>query len=280
MARGRRPSDASPASGGQETTCVLTVGPGSGSTGATDVSADESTQTTNRSLAHCAGAAVRVAFIGSACLALVECAGAVYVTSHRLPGHAWPRDLIVAGLGKIFLTHAVLWLPVLLALSGVYWICVRRRKPQRAEPAMAAAFIVGPLLVTTLGALDAGGWLSRATVVAACVGLPLMGVAKYLGLRFIVRRLRERHFRWLLNGVTAFAVVIAGVGTVALVRSPLRGPASYRVRGASAVGRNDASRPHVLWIVLDTVRADRMSCYGWPGGTTPFLDAWAEQSLV
>ncbi|MBN1490514.1 MAG: sulfatase-like hydrolase/transferase [Phycisphaerae bacterium] len=244
------------------------------------MSADKSTQTTNRSLSHCVGAAARVAFIGSTCLALIECAGAVVVTSHRLPGHVWPRDLIVAGLGKIFLTHAVLWLPILLAFSGAYWICVRRRKPRRAEPAMAAAFIVGPLLVTSLGALDAGGWLSRATVVAASVGLPLMGVAKYLGMRFIVRRLRDRHFRWLLNGVTAFAVVIAGVGTVALVRSPLRGPASYRVRGASVVERNDASRPHVLWIVLDTVRADRMSCYGWPGGTTPFLDAWAEQSLV
>jgi arylsulfatase A-like enzyme len=42
----------------------------------------------------------------------------------------------------------------------------------------------------------------------------------------------------------------------------------------------EANRPNVLLIVLDTVRADRLSLYGYSRSTTPFLDALGEQSAV
>jgi len=38
--------------------------------------------------------------------------------------------------------------------------------------------------------------------------------------------------------------------------------------------------PNVLWVVWDTVRADRMSLYGHERETTPFLDSWSEGALV
>ncbi|MEM7583438.1 MAG: sulfatase [Acidobacteriota bacterium] len=38
--------------------------------------------------------------------------------------------------------------------------------------------------------------------------------------------------------------------------------------------------PNVLWVLWDTVRADRMSLYGYPVETTPFLDRWAEDATV
>lgn len=37
-------------------------------------------------------------------------------------------------------------------------------------------------------------------------------------------------------------------------------------------------RPDVLFIVLDTQRVDRLSCYGYPHNTTPSLDAFAAQA--
>ena len=37
-------------------------------------------------------------------------------------------------------------------------------------------------------------------------------------------------------------------------------------------------RPDVLFIVLDTQRVDRLSCYGYPQNTTPNLDAFAAQA--
>ncbi len=45
---------------------------------------------------------------------------------------------------------------------------------------------------------------------------------------------------------------------------------------------HDASkdRPNVIVIVLDTVRQDRLSCYGYPMGTTPNLDRLAGKSVL
>ncbi len=40
------------------------------------------------------------------------------------------------------------------------------------------------------------------------------------------------------------------------------------------------NQPNILLIVLDTLRADRLSCYGHPATTTPHLDVFAEQSVL
>jgi len=41
-----------------------------------------------------------------------------------------------------------------------------------------------------------------------------------------------------------------------------------------------AKRPNVLWIVWDTVRADRLGVYGYERPTTPFVDQWAKKGRV
>ena len=40
------------------------------------------------------------------------------------------------------------------------------------------------------------------------------------------------------------------------------------------------TKPDVLWIVLDTLRADRLSCHGYPRETSPNLDAFAEGGVL
>ncbi len=45
-----------------------------------------------------------------------------------------------------------------------------------------------------------------------------------------------------------------------------------------AGGRADA-RPNVVLIIIDTLRADKLSCYGFPKDTTPELDALAAQGV-
>ena len=42
----------------------------------------------------------------------------------------------------------------------------------------------------------------------------------------------------------------------------------------------DGKRPHVLLITLDTMRADRLGCYGYDRPTSPNLDALARESFV
>lgn len=44
--------------------------------------------------------------------------------------------------------------------------------------------------------------------------------------------------------------------------------------------KQQAPRPNVLWIVWDTVRADRLGVYGYDKPTTPFLDEWAKGARV
>ncbi|MBM3319196.1 MAG: sulfatase-like hydrolase/transferase [Candidatus Eisenbacteria bacterium] len=48
---------------------------------------------------------------------------------------------------------------------------------------------------------------------------------------------------------------------------------------ASCSGRPD-SRPNILVVLWDTVRADRLGLYGFAKPTTPFLDEWAKDARV
>ena len=47
-----------------------------------------------------------------------------------------------------------------------------------------------------------------------------------------------------------------------------------------ASSRDAPDRPNVLWVVWDTVRADRTSLYGHDVSTTPHLDQWARGARV
>ena len=60
-------------------------------------------------------------------------------------------------------------------------------------------------------------------------------------------------------------------------------PVALLVAAASAAlsceGGGSVERlPDVVLVVLDTVRADRMGCYGGPAGATPRLDALAARA--
>jgi uncharacterized sulfatase len=44
--------------------------------------------------------------------------------------------------------------------------------------------------------------------------------------------------------------------------------------------RPKSNRPDIVLIVLDTLRADRMSCYGYERETTPYVDAFAEDATL
>ena len=47
-----------------------------------------------------------------------------------------------------------------------------------------------------------------------------------------------------------------------------------------AWSRPGRGTPNLIWIVLDTLRADHMSLYGYHRGTTPSLDAWARRGIT
>ncbi len=44
--------------------------------------------------------------------------------------------------------------------------------------------------------------------------------------------------------------------------------------------QHKSNKPDIVFIILDTLRADRMSCYGYARNTTPFTDAFAEEATL
>ncbi|HEV8114303.1 MAG TPA: sulfatase [Planctomycetota bacterium] len=69
--------------------------------------------------------------------------------------------------------------------------------------------------------------------------------------------------------VTGNIGLLAGFGRLELERSVKR-PRE----------RASAERPNLVLIVMDTLRADELSCYGKPGTTTPHLDALAARGVL
>lgn len=83
--------------------------------------------------------------------------------------------------------------------------------------------------------------------------------------------LRDR-LRWWL-GIAVLLVVLLGTG------EPLWRAVRER-RALASVAPADASRPNVLLLILDTVRARNLSLYGYARATTPVLDSLASSSIV
>ncbi len=112
-----------------------------------------------------------------------------------------------------------------------------------------------------------------ALVLLACVAAAL---AVYVLAFFSLRALATRKpLRLLLRplgalGVTALAVGIALAASLVGERA-----AAFKGGRPSAVARGE----NVLYIVVDTMRADHMASYGYRAGKTPHLDAFAKDAV-
>lgn len=147
----------------------------------------------------------------------------------------------------------------LFAAVGLGFAAAALRWPrpvERWEPvALAFPLAVGPLLAV------------RGLYPAAAVLLGL-GVATKLGNRLGTRPELAR--RWVRVGIPAMLAIAAGVAWLKPGRpAPTRRPVPVTA----------GDRPNVLLLVMDTVRADHLSAYGYDRPTTPNLKRWAERGV-
>jgi len=100
----------------------------------------------------------------------------------------------------------------------------------------------------------------------------IIGAASFAMLRVLSRMLMHRHARRLVTTILAAATATWTVSVGLLVVSDIccSFPPTVRLPWSE--------QPNVLLIVLDTVRADHMSCYGCPRKTTPNIDALAAEA--
>ncbi len=163
----------------------------------------------------------------------------------------------------IVLLAAILVWPALALLAR------RNRRGRRASP-LAVAWAWG-WAGTVLGTLLLLGPLLaiRALHPAAAVALAL-GVGFRLG-RWMVRPTAGwRRLSYVGAGIVILAMPACLFARWnAVVRTPVLSPS-----------RPVAGSPNLLWIVVDTLRADHMSLYGYDRPTTPEIQAWAKEGIT
>ncbi|MCH7926201.1 MAG: sulfatase-like hydrolase/transferase, partial [Planctomycetes bacterium] len=243
----------------------------------TDCQRKESHPTTP--LSRCLILALQLAVIGSTCLGLCESLSAALASAKYFDDGRWPLRLIAAAFGKAAVTHTLLWTPLLIVAALVIFSIRRGRILSTPIPALFVVFVVLVAMVVVPADLHLATKLGQSVIFVISGVFALLGLLLAIPLRAFVRRCDERRLFRVLRWCTLLAILLTAGSGVAFVRSPFFNPGAYRVPTTTvrALHRN---RPHILWIVMDTVRADRMSCYGYDKLTTPFLNTWVERSIV
>ncbi len=154
------------------------------------------------------------------------------------------RPLHLEPVRRILLSVA-LTLAAILALQSVTWYFIVY------NPANAA-----------LWPLNLYGALMLALLLAASLAVGLAAAYLY---QLATRRLGA--------GRCALAVLLASLLPLGLLTIAARAP---RPTAAPPEG----SLPNVVVLSLDTLRADRLGCYGHPGGLSPNIDRLASQGLL
>ncbi len=188
---------------------------------------------------------------------------------HRVDWYCLMISRHITWMVPVTASLVIVPLAVILVWPALAWLAWRSRRGRRASP-LVIAWVWG-WAGTVLGML-----LLIGPLLAIRALHPAAAVALSLGLGF-------RLWRWMgrpVAGWRRLSYVGAGIAILAL-------PACLFSRWNAVVGRPEptSSRPvassaNLLWIVVDTLRADHMSVYGYGRRTTPELEAWAKEGIT
>ena len=228
----------------------------------------------------------RLAPLLAALLALGAVSAAVFVGAFTTGAAPAPSRLSAAAAGAAF---GVLALGVPAALgSGMLalWLVrsVRAPRPLACAARLAACWIVlAGGLVWLLwfdlhrpphATAGLGLRIAFSLVVLALLALPARGL--YAETRALLGPDRAPGRRTVgLLGVSS-----AGLVLCAWLAATLSGADHAAAPDRVARAAPPADAPNVLWIVMDTVRADHLSCYGYGRPTTPRIDAFAAEGIL
>jgi arylsulfatase A-like enzyme len=189
---------------------------------------------------------------------------------HGLRYVDWSTLMISRHIGwMIPITGAaiIVVLTILLVGPALAWDAWRRKGPEMGNAAgwawawagwvLATLFLLGPLL----------------TIRGFHFAAPL---AVALGVGFRTRRCLVRPSPGWPRSTYRAAGIAVGVLGFHLAWQCNASPSAPVPTGS----QSGAHAPNLLWIVLDTLRADRMSLHGYQRPTTPALETWARQGIA
>jgi arylsulfatase A-like enzyme len=176
-----------------------------------------------------------------------------------------------SGLTVIATTKVIWGLLTGLAVWVTLRILLNRRSPTVWSFSELVAYVLYPPLI--VGLAYHGLWYAvRSDWVAAA----LNGTATFLLLIIGSWLLRNRSGARVLAARSMPAWIALMFAAYSSVSARVYGAADYG--GLQAPGPTD--RPHIILIVLDTVRADHLRRYGYWRDTMPALERWADNALV
>lgn len=170
------------------------------------------------------------------------------------------------GVFNLAFVYAAFGLVAAAALLGLGHLPPLRSSPRRVET-QRILLALGALLVPAVRyanfAFDAG----PASPLALATDAVLIA-----GFWFLLRLAARRPpvLRWGVPGAILVCACAAGAAVAA----------ETRARQDHVVVQPAARTPNVLWILVDTLRADHLGCYGYPRPTSPQLDAFAASAVV
>ncbi|RMF82968.1 MAG: hypothetical protein D6744_05585, partial [Planctomycetota bacterium] len=214
--------------------------------------------------------------VGSTLLGAFECVLAAWAVSRDLIGESITPALLAATTGKNAATHALLWTPLTVAASVVLYAVKATRSGVRPCVTPLFIFVAGGVVLSI--DLEIAHRASVPYMLGAWATAALAAAAAFLFGRWFGRR-RPTLARNLSRGVLIVGSVAFGLLVWIFAGSPLFNPAGWRPTDTRMIYKRSTGM-NVLWIVLDTTRADRMSLYGYERPTTPFLTEFAKESLV
>ncbi|MFQ5745773.1 MAG: sulfatase [Gemmatimonadota bacterium] len=186
-------------------------------------------------------------------------------------------DVLIQGFRQQVLGHVIhrsvhFWWTIPVAYVGLFapaglllFLLGRRRSGVGVGPAAALLALLGLGSLLTLPPFR--GLHAVALGLVAAGGAYRTGVAAHrraAGFRALVRRALP----WMALAVPATALLVTGLETWR----------EARARGSLPPPPGEA--PDVLLVILDTVRAQNMSLYGYARATTPLLERRARESVV
>jgi arylsulfatase A-like enzyme len=166
-----------------------------------------------------------------------------------------PPNGVALALGAIALVGA---------LGGLLWPRLDLATRPLSDPwTVAVLLVAGPLTAPRFGPAAVGGVL-------------VAGAAAFAISSFVLQRGRRLRASGIpVRQVVALAAALPAVVLAIPVAEPELGWVRRFERTAAA-----GTRPNVVLIVMDTVRADHLSSYGYPRKTTPNLDRFASRATL
>ena len=170
-----------------------------------------------------------------------------------------------------------------LASLSIYALNKRMRKEELI--ALSLSFLASVVVLLLIGTwIYMGAFHDKApselAPLLASFGL-LIGVGIYwLGLYRLIYWILRKYPPHIVRSAGGILLVFT---LAALLTISFTGPYGFNSETVASVDSDSGSSegmPNILWIVMDTVRADHLSSYGYPLDTTPNIDKIASEGIL